>query len=122
MPKAQNAVDARNDRIWFETEPPQKAYGGAADDALKIAGKIPSKDYVRTPSSFLKFREALRHAASGGNISDLDEINDHFGRLSPEGSGYQGPEGKPNTVNLPDIGRVEARPIPEIEQASAPFL
>ena len=65
--------------------------------------------------------EAQRRAgrADGGTVKAALKM---LGKLLPEGSGYAGVPGKPSLVNLPGIGKVEARPIPEVESAASKYM
>jgi hypothetical protein len=42
--------------------------------------------------------------------------------LTKAGSGYKGVPGKPNTVKLPGIGEVEAKPLPPLERAAEDYM
>lgn len=57
----------------------------------------------------------------GGRVGAAIELAKRLGRMLPEGSGYRSVPGKPAVVNMPGFGRVEARPIPEIENAAAAY-
>lgn len=59
--------------------------------------------------------------AGGGRMSVAIDLAKRLGRMFPEGSGYRGVPGKPSSVEMPGFGRVETRPIPEIEQAAAAY-
>jgi hypothetical protein len=84
------------------------------------------KEYREKQEPFLsvqmtpKLREAIMKGlpayASGGIVKRA------LGKLMPEGSGYKPVENKPAVVNLPEFGRVEARPIPEIERAAGDYM
>jgi len=65
--------------------------------------------------------EAQRRAgrADGGTVKAALKM---LGKLLPEGSGYAGAPGKPSLVTLPGIGKVEARPIPEVESAASKYM
>lgn len=53
----------------------------------------------------------------GSMISAALKAASRLGKLHPEGSGYIPKAGMPETVNIPGIGRVEARPIEDLEAA-----
>lgn len=59
--------------------------------------------------------------AEGAALQRLINMRRGLGRLYPEGSGYQSVPGKPSVVDLPGIGRVEARPIPEVDRIAEQF-
>ena len=58
----------------------------------------------------------------GGSMKQAAEIIKRLGKLMPEGSGFRGIPNQPPIVNLPGIGRVEARPIPDLMSAKNRIL
>lgn len=63
-------------------------------------------------------QEPLPKRDKGGVVKALKTL----GKLFPEGSGYKSVPGKPAVVALPEFGRVEARPVPEIERAASGYM
>jgi len=60
--------------------------------------------------------------AGGGIIKRALQLAEDIGRLKRPGSGYEPIPGAPATVNIPGIGKVEARPVPELEQAASNYM
>jgi Cell Wall Hydrolase len=59
----------------------------------------------------------VEKGGGGSMISAALKAASRLGKLHPEGSGYIPKAGMPETVNIPGIGRVEARPIEDLEAA-----
>lgn len=79
--------------------------------------------------------EAMTGHADGGMVdgyADGGPVNPRMGALVMmgrgrprrvgEGTGYKSVPGKPATVEIPTIGRVETLPIPELEDAAARYM
>lgn len=79
--------------------------------------------------------EAMTGHADGGMVdgyADGGPVNPRIGALVMmgrgrprrvgEGTGYKSVPGKPATVEIPTIGRVETLPIPELEDAAARYM
>ncbi len=116
------------DRIFIRD--PYQRSGGNPDDpawsatqaAIDFARKLGNKgggsvgllDSV-SPSAIMS-QDGRDPYQSGGVIRKA------LGLLKPAGSGYKSVPGKPETVNIPGFGKVEARPVPEIEKAAADYM
>lgn len=61
-------------------------------------------------------------AGGGSAIRRALQRAEDIGRLRRPGSGYEPIPGAPATVNIPGIGKVEARPIPELEAAASNYM
>jgi hypothetical protein len=83
----------------------------AEEELMRIAQQLEAQK--RAGKAFVSGK------AGGGGVKSALKM---LGKLMPEGSGYAGVPGKPSLVNLPNIGKVEARPIPEIESAASKYM
>lgn len=99
-------------------DPAWNATQAAIDFARKLGkkggGSVGLLDSV-SPSAIMS--NDGRDAYQAGGV-----IRKALGLLKPAGSGYKSVPGKPETVNIPGFGKVEARPVPEIEKAAADYM
>ena len=80
-----------------------------------------SRNYVMFDPNLV---DITRRYAKGGDVEGYDKggaIAKVLGKLMAPGSGYAPRKGFPELVNLPGIGKVESRPIPEIESIARRF-
>jgi hypothetical protein len=69
--------------------------------------------------------DRVGYAEGGGaksKIGPLVQLARGAARRIGEGTGYKSVPGKPATVEIPTIGRVETLPIPELEDAAANYM
>lgn len=90
-------------------------------DRLSRGAGTGSRNYVMFDPNLV---DITRRYAKGGDVEGYDKggaIAKVLGKLMAPGSGYAPRKGFPELVNLPGIGKVESRPIPEIESIARRF-
>lgn len=90
-------------------------------DRLSRGAGSGSRNYVIFDPNLV---DITRRYAKGGDVEGYDKggaIAKVLGKLMAPGSGYAPRKGFPELVNLPGIGKVESRPIPEIESIARRF-
>ncbi len=110
-------LGAQRDRELLN--PRHTVYGGEAS-ALS-GGNLPAyarEDVRKLISDVLGRTRRAEGGRAQRGPGGLIKLGQRLGKLMPEGSGYLSLPGKPATVNLPGIGRVEARPIHALEESA----
>lgn len=110
--------DPKNIRSRFGAYDPFKASSERISDAQ--GGAIEGDDDID---------EAVRIAKGGGGgftklVRSLFGPSEKEGleALTKAGSGYKGVPGKPDTVKIPLVGEVEAKPLPPLERAAEGYM